>query len=374
MGTFNKLKITKTLRNLILLSAILFLAAETTFVVYANVNPEWDKDLNTLLQDKQSTEAKTIKTKEKNIQAKVNNEIMIRLYSEINTLSEDSELPGFIQLNEAELQINPTLTDLGSYDFTLISQDDNASFTYVFHVLVDLPTVDFTELENEITKILGDQEGKYAIYVYDLKRGQGFGINEEEIFYPGSTSKLPYAIITLKDVDSGKYLLSYVDFKLNSLIIHGSNTAMMDLEGMLGGNSVYNERVKNELGVDNIFRYPHVVQASDLGRLYIGIYHQEYLSESLNNYLLNLLLNTGPNYDNRIKQGLPVERGVTFAHKTGWVTTTGGGEAYNDSGIVYGEMTDYVIVVLDKNINKNDAIAMMKPISETVYDALNPVE
>ena len=146
---------------------------------------------------------------------------------------------------------------------------------------------------------------------------------------------------------------------------------MMELESMLGGWQVYDQRVRDELGVDNIFRFPHDVQASDLGKLYIGIYHQEYLSKDSNDYLLYLLLNTGPGYDNRIKQGLPKDESVKFAHKTGWVTTAPYGEAYNDSGIVYGEQTDYVIVILDKNVSRNDAIVMMKPISEKVYQTLD---
>lgn len=312
---------------------------------------------------------KEVNIQEKEIQAAVNSTTMVGLHSSFSAA--ESDLPSFAALEENMLSISPALGDIGTYDISIVSEDEEARFEYTFHINVTLPDIDFIELKTEIEDILGDQKSKYAIYVYDLKREESFGINEEKIFAPGSTSKLPYAIITLRDVDKGKYSLSYVRPTLERLIIHGSNTAMMELEEMLGGNATYNARVRSELGVDNIMRSPHVVQASDLGRLYIGIYHQEYLSKETNDFLLYLLLNTGAHYDNRIKQGLPVERGVTFAHKTGWVTTDGGGEAYNDSGIVYGELTDYVIVVLDKNTTPNEAVKMMKPISETIYDALN---
>ena len=371
----------KILKLFVLLFALLVLAFQFAFIYISNTDPEWsakasraweNKDISKELLDgaiEDEVKNKPIYFRQRNIQAKVDDPLTFKLYSDENT--PDTKLPGFISLNGRDMTINPVNKDLGEYEFSVKSEDEEARFIYTFKVKVELPPVDFAKLEKDVEAILGNQKPHYAVYVYDLKREQSFGINEEEIFAPGSTSKLPYAIIALRDVDKGRYSRSYVDPILTKLIIHGSNTAMMELESMLGGNSAYNARVRNELKVDNIFRYPHNVQASDLGRLYIGIYHQEYLSKSSNDFLLYLLLNTGPSYDNRIKQGLPKDKGVKFAHKTGWVTTAPSGEAYNDSGIVYGEETDYVIVVLDKNIDRNAAIVMMKPISEKVYKALN---
>lgn len=342
----------------------LSVGTQETKVEYKYISPETKPDTE--------TETKPEFTQKQNIQVEIDTTTTFELYSYYNTLKTD--LPAFVALGASTVAISPKLADVGTYSLTIESEDEVARFIYIFDISVALPEVDFSKLKLEVEGILGKQAPQYSIYVYDLKRNKSFGINEEKIFYPGSTSKLPYAIMTLRDVDNKKYSLSYVRPLLEKLIIHGSNTTMMELEGMLGGNAKYNQRVRNELGVDNIFRQPHVVQASDLGKLYFNIYHQKYLSKSSNDLLLYLLLNTGPGYDNRIKQGLPKDKGVTFAHKTGWVTTIGGGEAYNDSGIVYGELTDYVIVILDKNVDKSEAIKMMKPISAKIYDTLNLVD
>lgn len=305
-------------------------------------------------------------TKEETISANAGKTIEYPLYSAQTT--PDKTLPEFIELVENKLVITPGRNDIGNYTISLKSEDSTSIYLYNLSIKVEMPAVDFAKLKLDTEAILGTQINKYSIYVYDLKREQGFGINEEKVFYPASVSKLPYAILILRDVDAGKYSKASINADMTSLITHSDNAALTRFEKKLGGVTVVNERIKNELGVDNIFRYPHTCQAIDVGTLYKGIYNQTYLSETSNNYLINLLKNTDHAYDDRVQQGLP--KGVEFAHKIGWVTTPGG-EAYNDSGIVYGELTDYIIVVLDKDVTSKSVIKMTKPLSETIYNALN---
>jgi hypothetical protein len=343
---------------------IILIGALAFFAIKTSDGRKIAKDIYS--QFKKVEKSKPSYTKEEIINANAGKTVEYTLYSAQTTFDQTS--PSFIKLIDNKLVITPGRDDIGNYTVSLKSEDPTAIYLYNLNIKVELPVIDFAKLKLDTETILGTQINKYSIYVYDLKREQGFGINEEKVFYPASISKLPYAILILRDVDAGKFTKASINTDMTSLITHSDNAALMRFEKKLGGYAVVNQRIKNELGVDNIFRYPHTCQAVDIGTLYKGIYAQTYLSESSNDYLINLLENTDSAYDDRVQQGLP--DGVEFAHKIGWITTSGG-EAYNDSGIVYGELTDYVIVVLDKDVTSKSVIKMTKPLSETIYNALN---
>lgn len=285
------------------------------------------------------------------------------LYSENSYFIDKS--PSFVNVADRELIINPDLSDIGEYEFTVVSKDENTKYVYDISLSVTLPTVDFENLKTKVEQIVA--EDNYAIYVYDLKREQGFDINGEEIFRPGSVSKLIYAVLSLRDVDDGKLNLNYISPTLIKMINHSRNDAMMEIDHMLGGYRIVDNRVVNELGIDNFFRLPHTCQANDIGKLLEGIYYQEYLSEEMSDYLIGLLVNND-GYDNRLLQGLPDD--IPVAHKTGWIRTDYG-EAYNDVAIVYGKQTDFVLVVLNKDTSRFKVIPKMKSIAELVYMTLD---
>lgn len=354
----------KNNRKTIWLFILIFIVGLAFFALKTSDGREIAKDIYS--QFKKIEKSKPSYTKEEIITASAGKTIEYALYSSQVTF--DQTLPKFITQNGNKLVITPSRDDIGNYTISLKSEDSTAIYLYNLSVKVELPVVDFAKLKLDTEAILGTQIKKYSIYVYDLKREQGFGINEEKIFYPASISKLPYAILILRDVDAGKYSKASINADMTALITHSDNTALMRFEKKLGGYAVVNKRIKAELGVDNIFRYPHTCQAVDVGTLYKGLYNQTYLSKESNDYLINLLENTDSAYDDRVQQGLP--EGVEFAHKIGWITTSGG-EAYNDSGIVYGELTDYIIVVLDKDVSSKSVIKMTKPLSETIYNTLN---
>lgn len=351
-----------------LFSALLVLALQLAFILHTNSSEDWSKDVLVAAGqlEEEDENIQKIYFRNKALTNKIDTRYSYRLYSE--QIQVEEELPGFATIEGQKLIVEPTLDDLGEYHLRITAEDVDARYVYNYTLLVQLPEVDFQTLKTEVEGVLGSEQPKYAVYVYDLKRGAGFAINGDEIFYPGSTSKLPYAIITLRDVDSGKRSMASVSPILERLIPFSSNAAMMQLEGMLGGSAVYDQRVKDELGIDNYFRFPHVVQANDVGEIYKGLYFQQFLSKESNDYLLNLLLNVGPAYDNRIKQGIPDD--IPVAHKTGWVSTANG-EAYNDTALIFGEQTDFILIIFSKDINRYNAVKLMKPIAENVYGTLN---
>lgn len=304
---------------------------------------------------------------EEKIEAEISKESVFELYS--NNSSFEGAYPNFADIVDAKLVLTPEDSNLGEYSFVIKSSDENASYTYRFKVTVKMREVDFGKLEEDVRAIIGDEElSKYAVYVYDLKREDGFDINGDVVMRPGSTSKLPYGIIILRDVDAGKYSLDFIKPSLEKMLQWSDNNAMMYIDSLIGGFEVHDQRVKDELGINNYFRLPHTCTAKDIGKTYYGIYHQKFLSKELNDYLINTLINVAPGFDNRLKQGIP--KSVNVAHKTGYVWTDYG-IAYNDTALVFGQETDFIIVVLDKDTTPEAAMAKMKPIAATVYNALD---
>lgn len=248
-------------------------------------------------------------------------------------------------------------------------------------------SVDWEGLETAIREVLGSEVDKYAIYIDDFGAYGHLGINEAKIFLPASVYKVPLAMVVLKDVDDGKTTLEHsylvtdsekkydfdvlseregnynisLDSLLDYLIRYSDNTAMTTLEHRFGG--VYNlqGRMVNELGVITFTRLPHQVTAKDVASVFQVLYEDDYLSEESRDYLLNLLKTVVPWLNDRIPAGIPEE--IEVAHKIGNLEGV-----HQDAGIVFGKERDYIIVILNKNINPGTAREKVKQIAELSYE------
>lgn len=256
--------------------------------------------------------------------------------------------------------------------------------------------IDTETLREQILTILGSEQEKYGIYLYDLKRDNEVSINADIIFPPMSISKLPVGIMTLKAVDEGKFKLDdYFEFDNQSwadptnvlkrsfigtsfsiadyvrfLLVDSDNSSIRKLESLLGGYELLNEKVKAELGVEHFFRNPHDATAKDVGRVFKGIYNQEYLSFEMNKYLVELLQNTHPILQDGIPVGVPAPYKYEIAHKTGQGSSDIG-YIWEDAALVFGEKTDYILVVLNDRIDIPVARYKIQRISELVWNTLN---
>ncbi|MCA9383407.1 serine hydrolase [Candidatus Dojkabacteria bacterium] len=245
---------------------------------------------------------------------------------------------------------------------------------------------DIQLMQEQIYQILGNEMDNYAIYVKDLNSTAYWEHNSTQAFYPASIYKVPLAIITLKDIDDGKFTLtdnflvtpadkpytfdrlaqipgSYnmsVSELLRYMIVYSDNTAMITLENRNGGVYALQTRMQQELDITGITRVPHITNAASIAKFYQGIYNQEYLTKENNDYLLDLLKNTAATFDDRIVSGVPAE--VEVAHKIGNLNGV-----YQDAGIVYAEH-EYVIVILNKNTLTTTASSKISQISRIVYD------
>lgn len=300
-----------------------------------------------------------------------------------NYLSENLE-----GISESELV---ELEDLNKKEFHFYTRDKK----YIYRINVIPTRFDETKLQSEIQTILGQNSYNYSVFLYDLNSGQSVAINEEKIMPPGSISKVPVGIMALREVDNGTLALNQqIQFTANSaanpsnvltainigqffsldtylrfLIIDSDNSSILRLENLLGGNLNVNERVKNELEVEHFFRNPHDVTAKDLGRVFMGIYYEEYLTKSSNEYFLELLQNTHPVLQDGIPVWIPEPYKSQIAHKTGQISTVPG-YAWADAGIIYGPKTDYVLVILNEKVAIPEARYKVQQVSKVVWETL----
>ncbi|MBD3280657.1 hypothetical protein GF389_03990 [Candidatus Dojkabacteria bacterium] len=251
--------------------------------------------------------------------------------------------------------------------------------------------VDWEELRAEIAEIIDEEDEKYAYYIENLSTGESVQFNEDLNVHPASIYKVPLAIAVLKQVDEGEInmnsmllvtsaekpysfdLLSKregeyeisVEETLTYLIRYSDNTAMTTLEHRLGGVEQLQADMA-KLGIGGVTRLPGESTAPAVAKMMRALYEQSILTEDSNKFLLNLMKDMAPGQNDRIPAGVPDE--IEVAHKIGTLTST-----YHDAGIVYGEDNDYLIVVLNEDIEPSTARSKIRRISEVTYNYLNLV-
>lgn len=282
-----------------------------------------------------------------------------------------SPLPKFAKLDKGILTATPAKYDVGTY-FLVTKDKTQNNKRHIKTLQVALSDVNVEQMKAEIMSSLGANANNFGIYIQDLQRDQVlFDLNAEEIFPPGSISKLPVALLTLRDLDSGKltpettYPVSNkykhsrsdgigalaegtkvrVDTYLRELLRNSNNTAQYHLREMLGSTGVMYERTQAELEAITLAEDPHVAKPKDVARLWVNVYTGKVLSEKWKNYFLDNLNQAAPGLREAIVAGLPKD--VWAATKVGFLFG-GKDNVYNDSGIVKGKYTDYVIAVFNR--------------------------
>jgi beta-lactamase class A len=260
---------------------------------------------------------------------------------------------------------------------------------------VSASVINYLQMKSEVSEILGDEIDKFGIVIKNLKSGDFFDINGDLEFPPASVSKIPIAMILLKDIDNGVFSLDQKfvlkrEYKMYStdsmyylannskhtlrtyldyLIRYSDNTAMTAIEDFLGGTTKINQRFKNELGIKTFFREPHVCTAVEIANVFQQIYDQSFLSKESNDLLIELLSSVGEWMQNRIPKGIPEGANVKVAHKIGDLNTEFGA-AVADAGIVFGQKTDYMIIIVNNDVLIEPTIEKIVKISSLVYDYL----
>ena len=217
----------------------------------------------------------------------------------------------------------------------------------------------------------------WSVYVKDLKTGAKFTINDKS-FFSASTIKL-YAMATAYDQAKKKKLnLSpYLESQIRSMINVSSNDAFNNLVYNYLGAGTINKFCKahkfkqtqqytpcgsgNSAVVAGVNK-ANLTSAENCGRLLEKIYRGKMVSKSASKKMLSYL--RSQTIRTKIPQGVPY--GIATANKTGE-----SGTIQNDTAIVYGKKTTYVICVFTNTNNPSRAISCIQQISRMVNNALN---
>ncbi|MBD3363531.1 hypothetical protein GF362_07490 [Candidatus Dojkabacteria bacterium] len=241
------------------------------------------------------------------------------------------------------------------------------------------------QLENKIKERVGKEEGEFTIYIKDLTDKEVIEFGRFRKYPPASTFKVYTAILTLKNIEDGNlYWSSGVTLSkalwspgpgtwfekedlgkvfsaqnlLWRMIVQSDNTAQSMLFALNGRANIEN-RLESELNLENTSLKEFHTTNRDMAYALENLYYRNYLNDYNSQYLLNLMIN-GYARD-RIKAGLP--SGVKAANKGGTLETS-----KHDVAIVFGNNTDYVLVVYSDDIIEQNAVNTIKDVSSLVWE------
>lgn len=288
------------------------------------------------------------------------------------------------------------------YGNTLINKSVNLK-NYLFNYDLDLGNLttpidiedktDLKPLIDQINAILADEIDLYGVYV-STSNSNFITVNGDNFFTPASVSKIPIGVLIFRDIDKGLYDLQKtlplldenkayesdglwgftpgseltIEEYLKRMLQESDNTAMNSLETFLGGNVIVNQRLKDEIGVENFSRDPYIAKPESVGKLLSKLNYGNILSGSSKSKLLSIMSNIPDKFQDRIASGVP--KGIQVAHKIGQDVGENG-YSYNDAGIVFGEKKTFVIVILNQGVDEDVAITKTRKITELVYSFLN---
>ena len=235
--------------------------------------------------------------------------------------------------------------------------------------------VDTAYLDREIEKIVSKYGGSVSVYFKDLASNESFYQNPRD-YYPCCMIKVAAAAAVMEAIGQGEFSYEAYRHYIDPMIIVSDNTSFNRMMKKLGnGDGPAGMRRVNELASRLGLTSTHAnhglrpgedyfssggsnrSSAKDLGILFEMIYKKQLVGSD---EILNLLLQCNDN--DELMQGLPAD--TPFANKTGCAY-----ELYHDGGIVYGPVSDYVLVVFQDGVK--DHHGMMKEISAFIYNYMN---
>ncbi len=217
----------------------------------------------------------------------------------------------------------------------------------------------------------------WSVYVKDLKTKKSFTINKNA-FFSASTIKL-FAMAAAYDQAKKKKLTlnASLESQIRSMITVSSNDAFNDLVYERLGKNAVNKFCKAN-GFTKTQQYTrcgnggsaeaaglnkaNLTSAADCGKLLEKIYRGKLVSKTASKTMLGYL--KAQTFRSKIPQGVPY--GIQTANKTGE-----SGSIENDTAIVYGKKTNYIICVFSNTNNPALARSCIQQISRMVYHSLN---
>lgn len=372
-----------------MIGMLLFVIAFYLFTLNNLKYSESDLELSSYVSTQQlSLESIEIEQESKVVELLVNEEYIVE--ESIDSLVDGDLLSDNVDISSLDNSMTFKFSNKGEYIYTFRS-DKETTYTFV----VKYKEVDFVALESEINTILGEYSDQFSINIYDFNREVSWDLNLNKIVEPASIAKLPVAMLVMIDIDNGKYTLQdtypiidsqkygYIgnigslpegtevtlDYYLSNLLSLSDNNAWYILTYFLGGNwEVVNPRIINELGVNPLFLDPPQGTAVGVGKLLKQLYLNEGISSESSEYILRKLEEAGDWAKAGIGLGLP--SGIRYFNKIGTLMA-GDKYSYQDAAIVYGEYTDYSLVIMNEYVDWDSGVIFLENISRVVYSYLN---
>lgn len=232
-----------------------------------------------------------------------------------------------------------------------------------------------TPLGNIVSNALKGAEGKYGIFIKNLKTGENFSLNADQGFKPGSLYKLKLMVLVFKQIKEGKLLedeILVVDIKdlndffyipeeetefsegqidftiksaLEQMIVISHNYAALALTKKIRANNLASDTTPKEIAT-----------------FFEDLYNGRIIDSEYSKRMLELLERQKIN--DRIPKYLPEE--TKIAHKTGDIDFF-----EHDGGIIFSSKGDYIFVVLTETKMSDAAGEKIAEISKSVFEYFN---
>lgn len=258
-------------------------------------------------------------------------------------------------------------------------------------------------LKKDLTTILNQEIDKKnitfgAIYYRDLNNGPWLGINETELFSPASLIKVPLMIAYYKLSESDPTLLektitntdtynpneqnfppeqhlepnqSYtINELIRRMIVFSDNMAYQNLLKNIDDKLVY--KVYNDLGVDisQAAQDPsgNIVSVKNYASFYRVLFNSSYLNKDNSEKALELLSHS--TFSRGLTSSIP--KNVIVSHKFGERQYLDTGEKQlHDCGIIYDAKKPYLLCIMTRSNNFNNAAKTISSISKKTFDFID---
>jgi len=237
-----------------------------------------------------------------------------------------------------------------------------------------------------------------SIYYRDLNNGPWFGINDSEYFSPASLIKVPVMMAYFKAAESDasvleKKIINNKNFDYSQQNITPTQILEVDKEytinDLISRMIIYSDNAAYELLLDNIDNMKiykvyqdldvdiskaqqdpngNIITVKDYASFFRILFNASYLDQNMSEKALNLLSKS--QYYKGLVAGIP--ENIIIAHKFGERQFLPSHEKQlHDCGIVYLPDKPYLLCVMSRANDFDQAANFIKQVSKVVYDEVS---
>ena len=237
-----------------------------------------------------------------------------------------------------------------------------------------------------------------SVYYRDLNNGPWFGINEKEYFSPASLIKVPVMMAYLRETEKNpglleKKIINTKAFDYSQQNITPTQTLEQDKEytinDLISRMIIYSDNAAYELLLDNIDNMKiydvykdldvdiskaqqdpngNIITVKDYASFFRILFNSSYLDQDNSEKALTLLSKS--QYYKGLVAGVP--ENITIAHKFGERQFLPSKEKQlHDCGIIYLPDKPYLLCVMSRSSEFDQAASFIKQVSNAVYNDLS---